>query len=215
MKFILKSILFTIGAFTLGACCEAEAFIFGGPPLCYEVFTLTKTIPLSFTYPVSNNKPFIEAKSITSGNIAKALGEEKSDFKIKEVNLVSASIKYTKDPTNISDSLLVNIGIAYTGSIGEFLLFKENKALPLTPTEFGIPIPVNILLNTIAVRELKKIVKEYGTLVNTGTLFFILRGEGLPKGSLVKFDLSVEFSLSIKYEACRLVPMGDGERECE
>lgn len=217
MKLLFKSILLVLTGISFAGCCELEHVLGADEEKCYEIFLETKNVPVSFIYQMNTNQPFNIAKSISSADVARALKEDDPDLTIKEVNLTKANIKYTRDPSNTADSFRVNIRIIQSGIQADYLLFKENKAYSLTPTDplLGVSIPVNLFLNTVAVTALKKVIKDYGTQINQGSLFFNLVGEGLPTGKLLKFELMLEFTFSIKYEVCRFVPMGSGIRRCD
>jgi hypothetical protein len=183
-----------------------------------QVFTETVNVPMKFTYVVNSSKPFIEAKKITATNIKNALKVEGEDFKVTKVELISANIQYSKDATNESRTFYVNVGAAVTGGVIDLVLLKENQVLPLfdvPATIFNKAIKINDYLNGDAIKELKKIVQNYATIINEGDISFILRGEGLPSKSLVKFTLNFELNFSVSYEVCRYAPMGVGERPCE
>ncbi|MEP7323527.1 MAG: hypothetical protein ABI761_16505 [Saprospiraceae bacterium] len=215
MKLFFKSFLILLGVLQIQGCCSEldETFCLN------QVFTETINVPMSFTYQVNSSKPFIEAKKITAADVKNALKVGGTDFKLKSVELISGAIKFSKDPTNACRTLNVNLGVVASSDGFEYALLRENQVLPL----FDIPpipyitegIKLNDYLNGKGVLELKKILKNYATIINDGTISFILRGEGLPSASLVKFNLFFDLKLSVTYEVCRYAPMGKGDRVCE
>jgi len=213
MKKFFYYILIMTGMFSIQGCCEME------DSFCVDqVFTETVNVPLDFTYMVNDNKPFVIAQKITASDVRSALKVKGSNFKVKKVDFISGMIKYGKDPASTAISLYINLGIVASGGGLEVLLLKERQVLPLfdiPATPFNKAITLNEFLNGNGIKEISKIVQNYATTINDGDISFLLRGEGLPVAALTKFSLMFSFKLSVTYEVCRYVPLGEGERLCE
>src|SRR5688500_13469078 len=201
----------------LSGCCFLDPDELLGDTCTSQVFEETKNVPLESVYTLNTNSSFVEANTLTASQIQSALKVEGSDFEIKRIEITSAQISYKRHPDNSAGALLVNIAVV-GNTFSQLLLMKENLLLPLFDipgTGFTDPININEYLSGPAIKELKKILLDYATILNDEGISFLLTGNPSPPGTSAHFDLKFNIKLTIVYEICRDAPIGDGIRECE
>lgn len=202
--------------FFFSGCCfiDPEEFENG----CLDqLFEETKNVPIESVYTLNTNSTFLEANTLTAAQIKDALKVEGDDFTIKRIEITSAQIAYRRLPENTSAALFINTAV--TGNtFAQLLLLKENLLVPLLDipgTGFTDPLNINEFLNGQAIKDLKKILLDYATIINDDGISFILTGNPSPGGTRANFELKFKINLSIVYEVCRYAPIGEGIRACE
>lgn len=202
--------------FLFSGCCflDPEEFDEG----CLDqVFEETKNVPIESVYTLNTTADFLEANTITADKIQNALKVDGKDFTVKRIEITSAQIAYRRLGENTSAALFVNTAV--TGNtFNQLLLLKQNLLVPLFDipgTGFTDPVNINEYLNGNAIKELKKILLNYATIINDDGISFILTGSPSPAGSRANFELKFKLNISIVYEVCRFAPMGTGIRTCE
>ena len=201
----------------LSGCCFLEPDELLGDTCTSQVFEETKNVPLESVYTLKSSSSFLEANTLTASQIQNALKVPGNDFEVKRIEITSAQITYTRQPDNTAGALFVNTAV--TGNtFAQLLLLKENLLLPLYDipgTVITDPVNINQYLNGPAIKELKKILLDYATIINDEGISFILSGSPSPAGTTAHFELKFKINLTIVYEICRDAPIGDGIRECE
>jgi hypothetical protein len=182
-----------------------------------QVFEETKQVPLESVYTLNTTSTFLEANTLTASQIQNALKVEGNDFTIKRIEITSAQVAYRRLPDNTSAALFVNTAVV-GNTFSQLLLLKENLLLPLIDipgTLFTDPLNINEFLNGQAIKDFKKILLDYATIINDEGISFILTGNPSPAGTTANFELKFKINLSIVYEVCRYAPIGEGIRSCE
>ncbi len=202
-------------ALIFSTCCGEH---FENEEFCSDqVFLESKTAPIDFTYKVNKKGKILEAHKLTSADIQKALGVHGSNFKVKRIELTSAAIQYKKGEQN--NSLGFNVSLAIVDNTAQLVaLMKKDLWLPLNDLPslgFTPELNINKELNEKGVAELKKILALHFDLLNNDGISFMLLGEGSPVNTDTHFELKVKMWVSLSYEVCRFVPIGQGLRICE
>lgn len=218
----MKYFLFFSSLYLLfSGCCGELDDLFTESITCRdEVFTETKKVPLKFDYIVNTNKKFIIAQTITSDKIRKALSVPESNFTLKQIEITSGKISYKREADNQALALFTNFAVV-GNTFNQILLFKKDELLPLydiiDPTGINKDIKLNEFFDSEAIKGLKDILRDYVLLINDDGISVILLGEPSPfsLSPLAHFTLNFSLNITIVYEVCRYVPMGEGERICE
>lgn len=214
----MKGLYFILVAplFFISGCCfiDPEEFENG----CLDqIFEETKNVPIESVYTLNTTATFLEANTLTADKIQSALKVDGKDFTVKRIEITSAQISYRRLQENTSGALFINTAV--TGNtFAQLLLLKENLLVPLVDipgTGFTDPININEYLNGNAIKELKKILLNYATILNDDGISFILSGSPSPAGTRANFELKFKINLAIVYEVCRYAPLGSGIRVCE
>lgn len=208
MKYLLFSfLLFSI----FSGCCELEEFMTGDDSCLDQIFTETRKVSINTKFGLNDNNFFTYANKITSSQIKSAL-QVPNDGTVKKVSLNSAVFKYSSYNDNACRSLFANIAVVSSDGQIDFLILKEqNLLLPLIIGQTAI----NSYLNSDGVKELDRALQQYAANTADSDLSFILSGDGLPKGALAHWDLTITMEITVVYEVCRYAPLGAGERVCE
>ncbi len=197
------------------ACCGSE---FSVEEFCEDqVFTESKTVPIDFTYVVNKKEKILEAHKLTGADIQKSIGATGTNFKIKRLELTSASVQYKKGSDNYALGLVTSLAVV-DNTLLLVPLLKKDLYLPmndLPSTGFTPALNINKELNENGVKELKKLFYQYFDLLNDEGISFVLVGTGSPTGVNVNFELKVKMWVALTYEVCRYVPVGQGERVCK
>lgn len=205
-------ILFLPVSFLFSACCALD-FIESGDELCSnQYFIETRNVPIENTYTVNQSGQFTNAANLTAHDIQSALHIDGGDFEIIRIELTSAEIAYNRKDDNTSGAILASLAV--TGNtFNQILLLKQDLILPLYDIPFQSTI--NEYLDEKAVKELKKILLNYATILNDDGISFLLIGKGTPPLTFAHFDLTFRLNLAIVYKVCRFVPMGTGDGYCD
>jgi hypothetical protein len=204
--------------FIFSSCCNGDFWSFDQSDLCRdEIFTKTEKINLKFDYTVNTNKKFIIANTVTADKIRKALKvPEGQSFTLKSIDITSGHINYGRHPDNTAVALNVNFAIV-GNTFNQLLLLKNDLLLPLIdiPEIPGLSdaVKINEFFDTEGLKGLKDILRDYVVLANNDGISFLLLGE--PKLSLLAhFTLNFNMNVTVVYEVCQFVPIGQGERAC-
>jgi hypothetical protein len=208
----MKNLLLSFLIFSIfSGCCGLEETLSGSDSCLDQIFTETRKVSMNSKFGLNDNNFFTYANKITSSQIKSAL-QVPNNGTVKKVSLNSAVFKYSSYNDNACRSLFVNLAVISSDGQINFLILKEqNLLLPLILGQSAI----NSYLNTEGVKELDRALQRYAANTADSDLSFILSGDGLPKGSLAHWDLTITMEITVVYEVCRYAPLGAGERVCE
>ncbi len=210
--------LFLLAFIISGCCADMSDIMNGTSQLCQdEVFTETKKIGFTFEYVVNTTNTFAEVNTVTAENIRKALQVPDDNFTLKKIEITSGKVEYGRFDDNTAPAMFLNIAI--TGNtFNQLLLLTSNQLLPLIDipeTPLNQAVKINEFFNTEGIKGLKELLRDYVLLLNDDGINFALVGEVSPKNLTAHFKLNLIMYVSITYEVCHFVPLGEGERVCE
>ncbi len=211
-----RTIFFLPIVVLFSSCCNLD-FWYGDEGCADQIFTETRRVTVNAPYTVNTSKTFLEASNISAATIRKALNIPNESFTVKRIEINSGRIKYDRLEANTAGAINVNIAIVGK-TLNQLLLKETNLLLPLydiPPVFLSEGININQYLNTKGIGELKKILMSYATLLNDDGISFVLTGDPTPGAATANFKLEMVLDISIVYEVCRYVPLGQGERLCE
>jgi hypothetical protein len=207
-----------IGVLMISSCCYFDPSNWNDDLCGYAVFEETRLIPLNLEYEVNKTGQFVEPLGLSSSLIRDILevSFQDSDFKVLRLELISSSLTYSREKDNTSASMDVNAAVM-GASFDTLVLMHDNLTLPLsglTDTVTTDPLKLNQYLDGKAVKDLINIITEYVTTSKDEQILFVLGGIGMPLGSNTHFKLQLSLQLTMVYEICRYVPIGQGIRPC-
>lgn len=215
----MKNILFSFTLILLlsGCCGDIEELLTEGITCRDEIFTETKKIGFTFDYIVNTTNSFAEVNTVTANDIRRALKVPDNNFTLKQIEVTSGKIDYSRFEDNQSAAIFLNVAIT-ANTFNQLLLLKSNQLLPLIDipaTPFNKAVKINEFFNTEGIKGLKDLLRDYVLLLNDDGISFALVGESSPRSTLAHFKLSFTLYVTVVYEVCKYVPLGQGERACD